>query len=301
MSLLMDALRKAEEEKRRAAKEKEGGAPDADGQAPVQDRLATTYPPETPREQAGSVTGEHDAEKLSLEPIEGEAAAPGETTDTGSRSAAFGETTQMRLTEAQRSVFDALGVPRRGEAAGVVENIPYDQESTVPSKRMLKKSLEEYFEPSRSIERAKVRSGGPTDEHEIGTDSGQITAQTVFSAKRRPGSSSVLNLVAALLLLGAGGLGAVGAYHWYTQSRAASVVPSPTVAQGVERIDTPPLDLPAIKPPAAEQPMVASEEPPESPASGTPVASTEPGPESPATETSAIAAVTPPTEAEAPV
>lgn len=122
MSLLMDALRKAEEEKRRAALERQGqsGAPPADAGAPSPDHLASTFPPEgaeTP--PPASQTGEHTSNDLRLEPLE----APPRTEEAGSGTGSvtgpgeavepFGDTTRMRLTAAQRDVFDALGVPRR--------------------------------------------------------------------------------------------------------------------------------------------------------------------------------------------
>ncbi len=297
MSLLMDALRKAEEEKRRAARDKEAGASEAAALPP--DQLASTYPPETRTAETGSTTGEHETEHLSLESMPGEAvASSGDTTDPGSRSAAFGETTQMRLTEAQRNVFDALGVPRKGETMHGVEGVPYDQESTVPSKRMLKKSLEEYFEPSRSMERPRVAAPEQgRGEHPAGLEPGQVTAQTVFSAKRRAGSSTMLNLIAALLLLGAAGLGAVGAYHWYTHSRVASVIPSPTVAQGVEQVESPPLDVPPLQPAAVELPAVATAEPPVTPAPEVTIADTVPAPLEPASGTGSPSTETQPPEA----
>lgn len=297
MSLLMDALRKAEEEKRRAARDKEAGASEAAALPP--DQLASTYPPETRTAETGSTTGEHETQHLNLEAMPGEAAAPsGDTTDPGSRSAAFGETTQMRLTEAQRNVFDALGVPRKGETMHGVEGVPYDQESTVPSKRMLKKSLEEYFEPSRSMERPRVAAPEQgTGEHPVGLEPGQVTAQTVFSAKRRAGSSTMLNLIAALLLLGAAGLGAVGAYHWYTHSRVASVIPSPTVAQGVERVESPPLDVPPLQPAAVEPPAVATTEPPVTPAPEVTIADTGPAPLESASGSGSASTETQPPEA----
>jgi tetratricopeptide (TPR) repeat protein len=254
MSLLMDALRKAEEEKRRAALEKKGEAGAEAAGAP--DQLASTFPPEAPAPEVATQTGEHTADNLRLEPLEGAATEPGSataagsTTVPGSRTATgamaepFGDTTKMRLTAAQRDVFDALGVPRRNEATGAFEG-EQDFDATIPSKRMLKRSLEEYFEPTRSLESPRVAAVEEEPGPPLGADSGPITAQTVFSAKRRGRSSSAFSAAASLLLLAAAGLGAVGAYYWYTQSRVTHVVPPPAVAQRVEAIQAPAVEVPA--------------------------------------------------------
>lgn len=255
MSLLMDALRKAEEEKRRAALEKKGEAGAAGAAAP--DQLASTFPPETPGPEAASRTGEHTADNLRLEPIEGAAAEPASTTAPGSRTTTgevaepFGDTTKMRLTAAQRDVFDALGVPRRNEATGAFEG-EQDFDATVPSRRMLKRSLEEYFEPTRSYEGPRAAEAQDEAAAPVGADSGPITAQTVFSAKRRGRGGSAFSAAASLLLLAAAGLGAVGAYYWYTQSRSVQLVPPPAVAQRVEAIRTPAVEVPpvSVAPPA---------------------------------------------------
>jgi len=284
MSLLMDALRKAEEEKRRAALEKKGEAGAAGASAP--DQLASTFPPEAPGSEVATQTGEHTAENLRLEPMEGAVAEPepasttapgsrtaaGSTTATGETAEPFGDTTRMRLTAAQRDVFDALGVPRRNEATGAFEG-EQDFDATIPSKRMLKRSLEEYFEPTRSLEGARVAAAPaePAAPQEI--DSGPITAQTVFSAKRRGRSSSAFSAAASLLLLAAAGLGAVGAYYWYTQSRSTQLVPPPAVAQRVEAIQAPAVEMPQVSPaPPAETPGAAGVAEPATPAATEPTA-----------------------------
>ncbi|MCC6715878.1 MAG: tetratricopeptide repeat protein, partial [Gammaproteobacteria bacterium] len=309
MSLLMDALRKAEEEKRRAALEKKGEEGTAGAGAP--DQLASTFPPEPPAPEVASQTGEHTAENLRLEPIEGAAAEPASTTAPGSRTTTgetpepFGDTTKMRLTAAQRDVFDALGVPRRNEATGAFEG-EQDFDATLPSKRMLKRSLEEYFEPTRSLESARVTSAPEEPAAPVGADSGPITAQTVFSAKRRVRSSSAFSAAASLLLLAAAGLGAVGAYYWYTQSRSTQLVPPPAVAQRVEAIQTPVVEVPPV--PVAPPAETAGEAGAVEPAATTttaatteptaPVTPAEPTPQPPAEGVAAVepipAAPTPP-------
>ncbi|MEZ5445676.1 MAG: tetratricopeptide repeat protein [Gammaproteobacteria bacterium] len=300
MSLLMDALRKAEEEKRRAALEKKGEAGAAGASAP--DQLASTFPPEAPGPEVATQTGEHTAENLRLEPMEGAAAepasttttAPGSTTTTGETAEPFGDTTRMRLTAAQRDVFDALGVPRRNEATGAFEG-EQDFDATIPSKRMLKRSLEEYFEPTRSLEGARVASAPEEPAAPQEPDSGPITAQTVFSAKRRGRSSSAFSAAASLLLLAAAGLGAVGAYYWYTQSRSSQLVPPPAVAQRVEAIQTPAVEVPQVSAvPPAEAPGAAAVV---EPATTTTTAATEPTPP----VTAAVPAPVPPSEAVAAV
>jgi Tfp pilus assembly protein PilF len=283
MSLLMDALRKAEEEKRRAALERKGEAtPAAEG-----DHLASTYPPEGASEQQKSQTGEHSSANLRLEPMEGAASdlgnqthtqtvtmtgggatGPGSATLSDTSTGTFGDTTRMRLNSAQKDVFDALGVPRRSESTGTFDSLR-DPDSTVPSKRMLKKSLEEYFESTRSIEGSKIevalaeQAATRSDRTRESTippisDSGPITAQTVFASKRRSSSNTLFSAAASLLLLAAAGLAAVGGYHWYTQSRLAHVAPSPSMAQSAEGVETVAPDasytmppVPPINPPVA--------------------------------------------------
>lgn len=312
MSLLMDALRKAEEEKRRAALEKKGEAGAAGASAP--DQLASTFPPEAPGPEVTTQTGEHTAENLRLEPMEGAAAEPepasttapgsrtaaGSTTATGETAEPFGDTTRMRLTAAQRDVFDALGVPRRNEATGAFEG-EQDFDATIPSKRMLKRSLEEYFEPTRSLEGARVASAPEQPAAPLEPDSGPITAQTVFSAKRRSRSGSAFSAAASLLLLAAAGLGAVGAYYWYTQSRSSQLVPPPAVAQRVEAIQTPAVEVPQVSAvPPAEAPGPAAAVEPATPTTtaatepAAPIAAAEPAPVPPS---EAVAAAEPTPEA----
>ncbi len=165
MSLLMDALRKAEEEKRKAAERQE------------QDVRATGAD-----SGPGVLKEELLAEELKLEPLVGQtqaAATPEGTQASSSETSDLDlilappasereETTDVTDTwpsqrEAHSSVEDYLDGsqsfsleqenPQPTQAKSKLEQIlePMDLESTLPSKRELESALKDYFESSRSV------------------------------------------------------------------------------------------------------------------------------------------------------
>ncbi len=175
MSLLMDALRKAEEEKRKAAERQE------------QDVRATGAD-----SGPGVLKQELLAEELKLEPLvaqtqaaatpEGTQASSSETSDLdlilAPPASEREETTEVTDTwpsqrEVHSSVEDYLdgsqslpleqGKSQSTEAKSKLEQIlgPMDLESTLPSKRELESALKDYFESSRSV--AKEPSLNPAE------------------------------------------------------------------------------------------------------------------------------------------
>jgi len=264
----MDALRKAEAERRRA-----GGKPEQDATgahaddsvagripggddthgAPAADVTAAGAPAP---QQAGagerttSLTGE-----LSLAPL---------ADDSGPAVAAdAGVTSGEGVAPAEPGV-DTTVESVRGSATGTISGAGgLDEESTVPSARAIRSSLEEYFEGSQSLETSRlgmatVPAGeGPAVDTGLATP---VSAQTVFAAQRAPGAARAANLVIGAAVFVTVVLAAGGA--WYMlQTPEPRATPSPRVARGVERPLIEPFVVPEVIPPQAAPVVPDASEP----------------------------------------
>ena len=159
MSLLMDALRKAEEEKRKAAErqEQEVLAPEADSQPGVKEALLDEELKLEPLVEQTQAAATFESTHSPTEPLDLDLAPPAierddpsDVTDIwgsqhetsvgdhadGSQSLSL-EQEKLQLTEAESKLEQILG--------------PMDLESTLPSKRELESALQDYFESSRSV------------------------------------------------------------------------------------------------------------------------------------------------------
>lgn len=257
MSLLMEALRKAEEEKKRAAQEQQlsstqEGAAGAD--------TGSTTGETTVSEPGARTDSLIDTSRLSLEPIDvarqPSAAAPGES----------GAMTEISLEDLHEPTTRFQLEPGAGPAeAGpdeptmrrpelpdqehaAAESESEDMEATKPSQKAVQSSVQEYFEASQSMSMDKQRAQA---DMAVGDSTGAtpVSAHTVFSAKSRRSTSRLLAYVTVVVLLLAAGLGAVGVWY-YTGTPATQAPLSPLLAHNVEKPASPPLKLPAVEAPA---------------------------------------------------
>lgn len=238
MSLLMDALRRAEAEKQqqearegrsRTPAEPEAGAgdetrPAAAPAGPVPDAPADETSLEleleidafTAKERdSGSVTFGDD---LALEPMD-EAAADGRVADDDTRT----------------GTHSGLAGPA-GEGGGP------EQTATMPSNRAVKRDLEAYFDRSQSIEAPRRRLLGDQTLEDVAAHT-MVGARTVFAATERPRSRRIVMVAAILGVAVVVAIGALGVY-FAQQTPGRRAMPSPAVANGVER--SAPRELPVV-------------------------------------------------------
>ncbi len=288
MSLLMDALKKAEEDKKKAAEEMKAGLEDAAQEAasPPAAAGASTEPAASSKTLS---TG-----SLSLEPLTGDFDA----------SAALGpnDLSQSVSLERERSGEASLDTTGRDlpednslsatRAAGRGEQpLPsYDREVTLPSQRAIQSSLKDYFESSQSVEQLRPTAPSGEVSGSRSTRTGEVvtrvSANTVFTATHRVSLSRTVNLGLAIVLVLAVSLGAL--WVW---SETSLLAPAGTPVAQVA--PTPP--GPALPPAATSSPPAPTEETsaaniesitPQAPAETTPpsateTAQTEPAPAAP--------------------
>ncbi|MGH8565036.1 MAG: tetratricopeptide repeat protein [Gammaproteobacteria bacterium] len=219
MSLLMDALKKAEKDKKKAADETR---PDIHAPVSSDPGLATVglvagggTPTDVPA-QGG----------LSLAPLGTGTSAPGQG-EVATEALVAGETMDGGV-DPHLTRFSAEGeigtsglwgatLETREGAVGVQVTPALDRESTLPSQRALNASLKDYFESSQSPERS--RAAGATGEasgprtFRVGDTVSRVSADTVFSASRRsslPKTVSTGLWVVALVL----GVSLTGLWVW---------------------------------------------------------------------------------------
>jgi tetratricopeptide (TPR) repeat protein len=201
MSLLMDALRRAEAEKRQQEARATRATPAATAATPANEPAAshaTSYA-EQAREfvldDPGDSSTTLTSAALELEPLEALADDPHE------RSLTFGER--------------PLGT------------------ATLPSVRSMRRDVDAYFDQSLSMEAPRsARDNETTQDNASGYT--VVSAQTVFSAAERSHTSRVVviaTVLAVAIVVGAAGLGI-----YYARLRPTpQVMPSPAVAADVEK------------------------------------------------------------------
>lgn len=292
MSLLMDALRRAEADK----KAQEERAARAAGEAATDSGVITRISPYSNSQddtvqidgralQAAAATmNDFDLriddnldrslsmtlpESLTLEPLEGSGAARGSDPDHGAVSGSAED--------------DAAEFGANATFTGRVAR--REQTATLPNSRGLSSDLDDYFDRSHSME--APRSAAPIEDGTLEDVAAHtvVGAQTVFRAGERARSGRLLTWVAAAAMCAVLGIAGFGVYY-AGLSPAPHVVPSPEVARGVEkpgphdrplaplfapdnsgggelaRIDTQPVpseDLAPTPAPASAAPRVAAE------------------------------------------
>ena len=265
MSLLMDALRRAEEEKKRqeAQEGKETARPAGAEKAPepgvdtgavtVQSAAAgpedVTMQIEAASLEEESAALEQPPAQLEMEPLDpfedGDTSASMMQSDglelTGSNSLEVDDDIGQDDTRSDtlETGADSTGATTRGGARA-----RSDQTSTLPSTRAVQHDLEAYFEQSQSMElpRGDSRSAGDSTLEDVAAHT-VVGAQTVFAAGERPRSRPILLIGASLALLIVIGIGIIG-FFYAQQTPEQRTMPSPAVADGVERQD--PRELPVV-------------------------------------------------------
>ncbi len=285
MSLLMDALRRAEEEKKRqeAQEGKETARPAGAEKAPepgvdtgavtVQSAAAgpedVTMQIEAASLEEESAALEQPPAQLEMEPLDpfedGDTSAsmtvaagpelePLDPFEDGDTSDSMMQSDGLELTPLEvdddigqddtrsdtlETGADSTGATTRGGARA-----RSDQTSTLPSTRAVQHDLEAYFEQSQSMElpRGDSRSAGDSTLEDVAAHT-VVGAQTVFAAGERPRSRPILLIGASLALLIVIGIGIIG-FFYAQQTPEQRTMPSPAVADGVERQD--PRELPVV-------------------------------------------------------
>lgn len=258
MSLLMDALKKAEKDKKKAADETR---PDVHAPAPCDPSAGGVAPTELPA-QGG----------LRLAPL-GRGTPPGGQGGVATEALVAGETTGGGV-DPDATRFPAEGtiglwgatLETREGAAGVEVTPALDRESTLPSQRALNASLKDYFESSESLERSRTGVAGAAREtsgpraFRVGDTVSRVSADTVFSASRRSSLSKTVSagLWVALVL----GVSLAGLWVW------SELDPGGGLGAGL-----PPLPASARVPPASDTALAGIDGPAPAPADPAPVVS----------------------------
>ncbi len=250
MSLLMDALKKAEKDKKKAVSEAEGKTPEIEESAEESTQRLDSDPPlETTQETVDreEVTERLEAYEMpttrsefSLEPMD--APAPDDLTN----SLELGETSD-EFDPGSLSISGSGDISQSGEyesatstttTGGHTITRENTLDSTMPSERVLKDDLNDYFEASLSMQRTQANTDA-VDETLSRTvvqtgvgDSSQVTAETVFVAgkakQKKSSTTPILIIVLLLVLMSGAGL------YLYTLAPQKSLVPPPRVASQIQ-------------------------------------------------------------------
>jgi tetratricopeptide (TPR) repeat protein len=279
MSLLMDALRRAEQEKKyQQAREQNTGAADSDASATEASVRADV------RAESESPASEHPASESDTTLAPPTRALP---PTTPAVSASAGDVSQNFSIVDVLDDDDSLSLPNGLElepledddgdedvdlsgddthsepyagvseatdntiATTIGEHERVSQTQTMPSSRALESDLNAYFDQSQSIEIPRLPARGDVTLEDVAAHN-VVNAQTVFAAAEPPRSKRVLLVAVGFAVAIVLAIGGVGLYFAQKQPGPRYIAP-PTVADGVER---PPLrELPVV---SLEQPLAAS-------------------------------------------
>jgi Flp pilus assembly protein TadD len=187
MSLLMDALKKAEQDKKKAAED-------------LQANLA-----------ACGVAGGGTHDESGLKFAETGAEASGNTSQ--SERIPEGEVPDLTLAGAPMDVSLDSSLPLSGSSPSIFGGVPppaYDKEVTLPSKRSINASLKDYFDSSQSLDRSRPEPGSSTSgSFRTGETIARVSADTVFTATRRTPISRRVGLGLGVILALSAVLGAL--------------------------------------------------------------------------------------------
>jgi Flp pilus assembly protein TadD len=204
MSLLMDALKKAEQEKKKALED--SGTYHRDPIVPIQAEGDTTFasgehPSDAIREAVGNSSA---ANELTLEPLLSQKAPRVDA----AKEEGIPTDPQALLDQFKAEMADmTLDLPNEGGQEAAARPMPdYDREATLPSERAIKSSLKDYFDASQSISRERPKvdippgasgQGSPS----TGTFTTRVSAQTVFTAGHKTSSWKTGYTLATLTVL----------------------------------------------------------------------------------------------------
>ncbi|MGH8487846.1 MAG: hypothetical protein ACREXS_02950, partial [Gammaproteobacteria bacterium] len=201
MSLLMDALKRAEQEKKKAAED-------------LKANLAAG-------EEAGA--GTHDEPSLDIPVAEAGAEPPGDRSQ-GEQIPA-GEASDLTLMGDPMDVSLDSSLPLSGSSPSISGDIPptaYDKEATLPSQRAINASLKDYFDSSQSGDRSRPEPGLSTSgSFKTGDTIARVSADTVFTATRRTPITSTVGLGLGVILVLSASLGAL--WFWGEIEQGGSI------------------------------------------------------------------------------
>ena len=264
MSLLMDALKKAEREKNRAASRKNTGefsststdnVPEDDSSAqPSSADLGDTTVKESVGETDSTqqISAEDkdenwafDTGELELEPLAQKSEPANNLAAPDPEQQVLDDDTTVAEpmpTAAETSSFPVKDVLAEDSSSDELNKADFDHDATLPSERAIQSSLKDYFEASQSItmDQNSISGGVAPDitEHSVtstsplDTSATHVTAHTIFTAGHARQASTGLAKYALFgtLLLGAG-LGAVALYYSFVTPAAVDMPETlPTVA-----------------------------------------------------------------------
>ncbi len=248
MSLLMDALKKAEREKSRAASKKRpeeqtGSDPSSEAIATDQtipDSESSFQQPLNQPEKAPQVQEDggwaFDTSELELEPLAHQ----------DHQSAALADDTTMAepLPPEEEKQPDTTGPVSTSDPE--FDKSGFDHDVTLPSERAIQSSLKDYFEESQSItldqsevgtsESANVTQQSVINTSPLDVSSTHVTAHTIFTASqvRKPSTGLASYALFGTIFL-ALGLGATALYYSYVTPSVINMPTAPTtVATMVE-------------------------------------------------------------------
>ncbi|MGH8573801.1 MAG: hypothetical protein ACREX8_14685, partial [Gammaproteobacteria bacterium] len=274
MSLLMDALKKAEKDKKKAADETR---PEVHARAPSDPGLTTMglvagggAPSELPA-QGGLRLAPlgRGTRGLATEASDADETAGGGVDPHATRFSAEDEISTIGL-------WGATLETREG-AAGVEVTPALDRESTLPSQRALNASLKDYFESSQSRERSRAagaarEASGPRA-FRVGDTVSRVSADTVFSASRRSSLSKTVSAGLGVALVLSASL--AGLWVWSE------------LDPGGGGAGLPPLPASARVPPPSDTALAGTDGPAPAPADSGPIVSAPAAPAAAAPQTHA--------------
>ena len=269
MSLLMDALKKAEKDKKKAADETR---PDVHAPAPSDPGLTTMglvaggeAPTDVPAHGGLSLAPlPRGTSRGGQRGVETEALVDDETTAGGVDPDATPFSAESEINTI--GLWSATLETREGVARVEVTPAP-DRQSTLPSQRALNASLKDYFESSQPLERSRTDAAGAAREtsgpraFRVGDTVSRVSADTVFSASRRSSLSKTVSagLWVALVL----GVSLAGLWVWSELDPGV----------GLWAAGLPPLPASARVPPASDTALAGADGPFLPPADPAPVVS----------------------------
>ena len=206
MSLLMDALKKAEQDKKKAAEDLQANRAAGEAQ-PTAGQHPRSLPPWVKRPEAGRTMNQG-----SSFPLPRAGAEPAGDTSQSERIPA-GEAPDLTLAGDPMDVSLDSSLPLSGSSPSISGSVPppaYDKEATLPSKRAINASLKDYFDSSQSLDRSRPEPGLSTSgSFRTGDTIARVSADTVFTATRRTPISRRVGLGLGVILVLSAALGAL--------------------------------------------------------------------------------------------
>ncbi|MGH8509711.1 MAG: tetratricopeptide repeat protein [Gammaproteobacteria bacterium] len=182
MSLLMDALKKAEQDKKKAAEDL----------------------------QAGAVAG-GGTQEPGLEVTGAGAEAAGDTSR--SEQIPAGEALDLTLAGEPMNLSLDNSMHLSASSPSISGTVPppaYDKEATLPSQRAINASLKDYFDSSQSLDRSRPEPGLSTSgSFRTGDTIARVSADTVFTATQHTPITSRIGLGLGVIIVLSASLGAL--------------------------------------------------------------------------------------------